>query len=524
MVNRILSLVGWLGMALVVAAIGIRFGMPAKDQYAYYLAWGGLICMLAYMLSQWREIAKMFSRRQARYGTLTGVSILVVLAILIALNYIGKRQNKRWDFTETKVYSLSDQTKNYVGKLDSPLQVMVFDQDSGNFQQYRDRFKEYQYASKQIAVDYIDPDKKREIAQQNQIQQYGTIVLKYKDRTERVTSNTEQDITNGIIKVVTGQQKKIYFTQGHGEKDTTGSDRLGYAGVAAALKNENYSVDKLVIAQKGSIPDDAAVVIIAGPTVDFLSGEVDALKTYLGKAGKLLMMLDPPDKADSAPMTNLIALAHDWGIDVGNNVVIDRSGMGQMLNASPTQPVVASYPSHPITERFNVMTIFPLSRSVTPVSGGVNGHIAQTIAETSEASWSETNLKDLYAGKAELNENQGDKKGPIPLAAAVSAANIEAPKEGAPPEGPKPETRVAVFGDSDFVGQQVLGFAGNRDLFMNTIGWLSQQENLISIRPKEPSDRRLTMTAAQQNNVMFLCLGIPVAVFGTGIYSWWRRR
>jgi len=512
-------------MALVVAALGIRFGMPAKDQYAYYLAWGGLICMLAYMLSQWREIAKLFSRRQARYGTLTGVSILVVLGILVAINYIGKRQNKRWDFTETKVYSLSDQTKNYVSKLDAPMQILVFDQDTSNFQQYRDRLKEYQYASKQISVDYIDPDKKREIAQQNQIQQYGTMVLSYKGRTERVTSNTEQDITNGIIKVVTGEQKKVYFTQGHGEKDTTASDRQGYAAVAAALKNENYDVEKVVIAQKGSVPDDASVLIVAGPKTDFLPAEIDALKKYLDKSGKLLLMLDPPDKPDAPPVTNLIALAHDWGVDVGNNIIIDRSGMGQMLGTQPTQPIVASYPSHPITDRFNVMTVFPLSRSVTPVSGGVNKHIAQTIAETSDASWSETNIKDLYAGKAELNENQGDKKGPIPIAAVVSAAQMEPPKEGAPPEGPKPETRVAVFGDSDFVEQQVLGFSGNRDLFMNTIGWLSQQENLISIRPKEPSDRRLTMTAAQQNNIMVLTLfGIPLMIFGTGVYSWWRRR
>src|SRR5262249_55889949 len=153
---------------------------------------------------------------------------------------------------------------------------------------------------------YIDPDKKREIAQQNQIQQYGTIVLNYKGRTERVTTNTEQDITNGIIKVVTGEQKKIYFTQGHGEKDTTASDRQGYSAVASALKNENYDVEKLVIAQKGSVPDDASVVIVAGPKADFLPGEIDAIKKYLDKSGKLLLMLDPPDKPDAPALTNLI--------------------------------------------------------------------------------------------------------------------------------------------------------------------------------------------------------------------------
>src|SRR5437016_6600999 len=156
MVNRILSLIGWLGTAMVFVAVAIRFGLPAKDQYAYYLAWAGLVCMLAYTISQWREIAAMFSRRQARYGTLTFVSILAVLGILVAINYIGKRQNKRWDLTAAKQFSISDQSRNVLAKLDAPLQITVFAQDT-SFQQYRDRLKEYEYASKQVKADYIDP-------------------------------------------------------------------------------------------------------------------------------------------------------------------------------------------------------------------------------------------------------------------------------------------------------------------------------------------------------------------------------
>ena len=105
MLNRILSLIGWLGTALVFVAVAIRFGLPAKDQYAYYLAWTGLVCVLAYTLGQWRDIAKVFGRRQARYGTLAGVSILVVLGILFAINYIGAKKKKRWDLTANKVYA-----------------------------------------------------------------------------------------------------------------------------------------------------------------------------------------------------------------------------------------------------------------------------------------------------------------------------------------------------------------------------------------------------------------------------------
>jgi ABC-type uncharacterized transport system involved in gliding motility auxiliary subunit len=523
MLNRTIGLIGWLGFAAVLVAVGIRFGYPAKDQYATYAAYTGLVCLLIYILGQWRDIAKLFTRRQARYGTLTGVSVLVVLGILVAINYIGARQNKRWDLTANKQFSLSDQTRTVLQKLDSPLNIMVFTQEN-NFQPFKDKLKEYEYTSKRVATDYVDPDKKPAIASQNQVQAYGTILFKYKDRSERITSDSEQDITTAIIKVVQGTTKKVYFTQGHGERDQASAERDGYKAIADALTHENYTVDKLVLAQAGTVPDDAAVVIVAGPKTDFFPGEITALKNYLGKQGKLMLELDPPEKADSAPLTNLIALAHDWGVDVGNDMVVDVSGMGQLIGTDASVPVAASYPSHAITNRFRLLTAYPSARSVTPVAGGVNGHTAQGFVETSPRSWAESDIKGmLTTGKVAFNAASGDKQGPITVAAAVSAPASAAPD--AKPDAPKPETRVVIVGDSDFAGNAGLGIQGNKDLFMNAVGWLSQQENLISIRPKDPEDRRLTMTAAQQTNVTLLSLFIiPGLVFLTGVYTWWRRR
>jgi ABC-type uncharacterized transport system involved in gliding motility auxiliary subunit len=378
-----------------------------------------------------------------------------------------------------------------------------------------------------VKIEYIDPDKKPTLAQQFQVQNYGTIVFSYKGRTERVTSNTEQDVTNGIIKVITGEQRKVYFTQGHGEKDPADSGRSGYNGVNEALKRENYTVEQVSIAQKGSVPDDAAVVVVAGPKGDFLAPEVDVLKKYLEKGGKLFLALDPPEKADAPPLTNLMALAQEWGIEVGNNVVVDVSGMGQLFGANEAVPIAVKYPGHAITERFNVMTAYPLTRSVTAVSGGVGGRTAQQIVETGEQSWAESDLKSLLSsqGKVGMDANAGDKAGPVSIAAASSAPVNQTPAEPGKEEGPKPETRVVVFGDSDFASNAVLSLSGNRDLFMNVVGWLSQQENLISVRAKEPNDSRLTLTATQQTNINWISMvGIPVAIFGMGIYSWYRRR
>src|SRR3954464_14062253 len=376
--KRIFSLISWLGVALVAIALALKF-TPALNNYSQHstkFAIAGLVCVLLYVASEWREIGKVFERRQARYGTLTATSVLVVLAILIAINYIAGKQNKRWDLTTAKQFSLSDQSRNVLQKLDAPLQIRVFTRDE-DFPRFQDRLREYEYVSKNVTTEYIDPDKKRAAAQQANLQSIPTIVFNYKGRTERVTADTEQDITNGIIKVVSGQQKKVFFTQGHGEKDTTSSERDGYNDIATALKGENYNVDKIVLAQTGSVPDDASLIVVAGPRIDFFPNEIEALKKYLAKAGKVLLELDPPDKPTSPPLTNLIALAHDWGIDVGENVVVDASGMGRLIGTDASVPVAATYPNHPIPERFQLITAFPLARSVAPVAGGVNGHTPQ---------------------------------------------------------------------------------------------------------------------------------------------------
>jgi ABC-type uncharacterized transport system involved in gliding motility auxiliary subunit len=526
MATRIFNIIGWLGTALVFAAVAIRLGLPAQNRYAYYLAWAGLACMVVYTISQWREIARMFSRRQARQGTLAATSVVIVLAILVAINYITKQQSKRWDLTAAKQYTLSDQSRNILAKLDAPLEILVFDRET-EFQRFRDRLREYESGSTQVKTEYIDPDRKPTVAQQHAVQQYGTIVLNYKGRTERVTTDTEQDITNGIIKVVSGQQRKVYFTQGHGEKDTMSTERTGYNTISGALKRENYLIEPLPVAQRGQVPADAAVVIVAGPAIDFFPQEIDALKKYLANGGKLLLELDPPQKPDSPPLTNLVALAREWGIEVGNDAILDVSGMGRLFGASEEVPVAVTYPPHAITQRFNVMTAYPLARSVTPVSGGAGGRTAQAIVETGRSSWAESDLKSVLQGRpVKMEETGGDKLGPVAIAAAVSAPVGQSdPSKPAQPDAPKPEARVVVFGDSDFASNAAAGVAGNVDLFMNTVGWLSQQENLISVRPKEAADRRITLTAGQQLRINWLALAIvPGFIFGAGIMRWWRRR
>src|SRR3954469_20777837 len=225
--KRILGLLGWLGVALVFAAVAIRFLKPEWQQYYNGLAIGGLVCTLLYILSQWRGIRQSFSGRQAKSGTLAAASVLVVLAIITAINYLSTRHNKRWDLTGSKQFSLSDQTKKVLAHLKAPGTARGVARRE-EFQRFRDRLDQYTYQSKMIAADYIDPEKKPGMAQQYGVTTLGTVVFDYKGRNEKATSESEQDLTNALIKVVKGRQPKVYFTQGHGEKDTASADRAGY--------------------------------------------------------------------------------------------------------------------------------------------------------------------------------------------------------------------------------------------------------------------------------------------------------
>ena len=528
MLRRILGLLGWLGVALVCAAVAIRFLKPEWQQWSSGLALGGLVCTLLYMLSQWRDIARSFSGREARFGTVAVVTSIVVLAILVALNYLGVRHHKRWDLTAAKQFTLSDQTRQILNGLQRPVAIKVF-AAADEFQRFRDRLDEYQYASKQVTIEYIDPVKSPSRANQYQVQQLGTVVFEYDGRTERVTSDGEQELTNGLIKVVQGKQLKVYFVQGHGEKNLESSDRDGYGTIGKSLGSENYTVESLVLAQQKDVPADASVLIIPGPKTDFFAPELDMLKRYLAKGGKIFFLLDPPDKAGATDVTGLTGLVKEWGIDVGNNVVVDASGMGQLLGTGPEVPVAAKYDPHPITDRFNLLTAYRLARSVAPVTGGTSGKFPQALVETSPNSWSEVDIKTLTTSGQVVREiDKGDKAGPVSLAAAVSspATDVPAPAAGVKPEETsKPESRVVVFGDSDFASNGWLGIQGNRDLFMNAVNWLAQQENLISIRPRDPEDRRITLTADQQERIFWLTVFIiPGLILLGGVHSWWRRR
>lgn len=544
MLNTIFGIVGWIGTLLVFAGVAIRVFRPEWDQYAYWAAVAGLVCVGLYTLTQWREILRSFQKRETKLGAMMSISVAAVLAILIGINWAVTRRDQRWDLTANASYTLSDQSVKVLSNVTTPVNVLVFD-TPGGFQRFRDSLTMYTNASPNIQVEYVDMDREPARAREYMVTAPGTVVMEYGGRREKVMSDREQELTNTLIKVTTGREVKAYFVQGHGERDITGNDRPGYASVVDALKRDNYIVENIVLAQSpAGVPADASVLIIAGPNADYLKPEVDAIRTYLRKGGKALFLLDPPVGESARTAPTLEALLKEWGISLGHDVVIDISGMGQLLGTDASVPVVASYPSHPVTENFDLLTAFPLAQSVRGEAGVELGTAnTQNVIQTSDRSWSESDVKSLASGgKVSLDEASGDHRGPITIALSLSmdapdasapaadAASAEKPAEGDKPAdgekpSPKPQMRIMVVGDSDFASNAAVGIQGNADLFVNMNNWLTQQEDLISIHPRDAGDRRVTMTADQQRRLLWLSLlFIPGLILGSGVYTWWQRR
>lgn len=521
MLMRILNAVVYVAIALILGAVLVRFLKPEWDQYAVKATWTGLGLIVLYVLGQWREILAFFAGRNARYGTLATVAVLVMIGLVIGLNYLSNRRNVRWDLTENSINSLSEQSVKVLSELKAPLKLLIFDQQL-NLDAHRPRMEQYGYASRQVSVEYVDAQRDPVLARKYEIQALPTVVVEFDGKTEKVTQLEERELTGAIIRAVTGKQRKVFFVKGHGEKDHAATDDRGYSGVVRFLSADNVTLETLVLTQTPEVPKDASAVVIAGPTVDFLDTEIESVKKYLAGGGRLLLMLDPSLGESASDTPKLKALAQEWGVTVGDNVVIDVSGLTSSNTVAVATP---PYPSHPVTERFNVLTVFPLTRSITAASTPPPNRTVQPLVETSQAAWAETDLAALRAGggKIQLDKDK-DLVGPVPVAVAVSTPGPpENPAKDAPPA--PPQTRIAVFGDSDFASNAVAGNGGNADLLVNTINWLTAQENLIAIRPREAGDSRLTITSSQATAAWWLSVvGVPALVFGAGIVSWRRRR
>jgi ABC-type uncharacterized transport system involved in gliding motility auxiliary subunit len=464
----------------------------------------GALCLLASIVIGFGGILRFFSKRSSQLGTNTTILSVAVLAILVIVNFVGFRHHKRFDLTTEKLYTLSDQTKQVVGGLQKDVTIVRFDKSPNAA--LDDQMAEYTSLSRHLKFQNIDPQQKPEVAQQYGATRMGDVILASGPRKEHLETGatSEEDITGAIIKVTQDKVKTVCFVTGHGEKSLTDDGEDGYSHLDAGLKKENYVTRTLNLVSENGVASDCSVVVVAGPTQQFFPQEAEMLNQYLAGSGKGLILVDP----QTDPKLGEIFQA--WNTNVGDNVVIDSSGVGSLLGAGPAIPLVTTFGESPITKNFaRSMTFFPLARTVSIADKSKTDPQIVELLKTSPQSFTVPNLKQ---GQNKLTFNP-DTAGPLSLGVAASRK-----AEGG-------EARVVVIGNSTFAANPYVGLQKNGDLFYNTIDWLAQDENLISIRPKSQTNRRVTLTQGQSSALTWLDLIIlPGIVIFSGVYIWWKRR
>jgi len=470
------------------------------------------------------------AKRAGKYGTSAILSTLLTLVILGLLAFLGTRYHTRFDWSEQQVHSLTSQSLKVLESLDQDVGVLALYPalDVGPVREVLDR---YAYASDRFHVEYADPNERPELLARHGITAdelgQGLVRIALGEEAVNLQDVSEERITNALVKLSRTGEKKVYFLEGHNERAVEGEEaakRDGYQRAAEALRNENYRVEKLLLAARGEVPADADALVVSGPTRPLLAGEHQALQRYLEQGGGLLVLIDPRAKTD------LVEDLHTWGVDLGDDIVVDRT---LALFGRATTPFAAHYdPDHEITRGMSETTLFHVARSVKGSDGFTD------LVATGDSSWAERDLDRFFAeGTAELDED--DLEGPVPVAVAgvphlaseqIQAeaepdGNSEAEAAASPAETAPTPARLVVFGDADFASNELIESSANRDLFVNTVNWLMGDVEAISIRPKLSRASRFQLTQEQFLRIRTLSLFVlPELIAVIGVFVWWSRR
>jgi ABC-type uncharacterized transport system involved in gliding motility auxiliary subunit len=456
------------------------------------------------------------ARRAGKYGTSAVLSTVLSIALLGMLGFLSTRYHHRFDWSEQKVYTLSDQSKKVLEGLEQDVTVtaLVSAPDQAPVRELLDR---YTYESPRFHVEYADPNEKPGVLKTLKVEpqklgEHGLVHVALGGESVEVSQVDEEHITNAMVKLTRTGEKVVYFVQGHGEDPIEGEDAAGgegFARAADALRNENYRVAPLLLAQVKDVPEDADVVIVAGGKSRFFDEELAVLDRYLARGGALFAMVDPREGG------SWVDKLRAWGADLGDDMVIDRA---LALFGRAATPFAGKYdPENPITKDFrdprNDAVMFHEARSVR----AKNGSALTPIVFTGEASWAERDLGRLDSeGAASMDAD--DLAGPVPV--MVAGTPTLAASDGA-----ASKARLVVVGDTNYASNEFIDAGRNRDLFLNAANWLIGDVAAISVRPNQTRASRFQLTKEQfltiRSTALFL---LPEVIAVLGVFTWWSRR
>ncbi|GAB4180437.1 MAG: hypothetical protein Kow00108_16820 [Calditrichia bacterium] len=455
----------------------------------------GLVVVFSQIVKQRKERK---NQRSLSYGINAFTNILFVLVLISILSFITTRRHWRTDVTSNQLFSMADQTVTIMKQLDKPVKVVVFVKESEK-QPYQDLLDEYAYLSDKFSYEIKDPYKNPGLVKTYNIQNVGEGVVISGTQKHKMEKVDEPTLTNAIVKVTREKQPKIYVMTGHGEKDIEQQDGNGYSTIVKLLEEESFVVNKLNLLTDKNFPDDCDLLVIAAPKSDYFPAEIDSITSYLEAGGKLLVLGDFEPKTP----VSIKKLLAQYGIEITDYIVLDPSPIGQMLGYGPAVPLIQDYADHTITEKLDQASFFPMVVQVRKADTAKTLQYTELL-KSGDHTWAETNIRN---NQAKFDEGK-DPKGPITIALLAE----------------KEKTNILVFGDADFVANKYIGNGANRDLFQNAVSYLTGEDELISVRPKQLDDRRITMTKRDSKYVLVSVIILPLLIIVAGFVVYFRRK
>ena len=503
-------LLGSVGCVVLIFGLFAVF-IAASPLVVYLHVGAGVVLLGLAALRSWSALPEILGSEPRRAGLNVMVQTLLLCTSAGLLAFLSVRHPLHWDLTEAQVHTLTRGTQTVLDQIPEGGVTIYAFFTSGGEEAAKPQLDQYAYASERVSLHFFDPNRRPDLAARFDIRSDGVVIVcsgacETATGTVRISEVSEEQITRAIRGAISST-KKVYFVTGHGEASPFDEEVDGFSRIRVSLEDENIEALEVLLANEPEVPTDADAVVIAGPTHSLFERELSLLDTYLLGGGRLLVLADP------LVQSNLEETLSSWGVELGDDIVVEEQ---LQLFAGPqlgVQPVVTRYGSHPITDELgSEPTIFTLARSVRAAdeSDGV-----VELATTGATSWAETDI-DAFVDRREVHlDADVDRSGPIALAAARTFDV----------EGEAAEGRLVVIGDADFARNRYVAEFFNADFFLNTINWLVGEENFITIDRKLPRASSVSMTREAFANLRFALLFLlPEAILVAGILGWWRRR
>jgi ABC-type uncharacterized transport system involved in gliding motility auxiliary subunit len=509
--ERILGLLAAAGTALIGIGASLYAINSPRRALAYSLLLAGAAVVGVLSAVHHREIRALARKRSSRYGFNTFLMIAAFASIAVIVQALAARHAVRYDVTRNTRFSLAAQTTAVLRELSRETEATAF-YKKGTPEESRaeDLLARFAHETPRFRYEIVDPDQKPGRAKEMDVTTYGTTFLESAGRREKVQTLTEESLLNAVVKLSRGVVKIVYFAKGHGERDPENERPLGYSIAAQALEREGYEVRTISLFDAPVLPEDCAVLVIAGPKTDFVESETAKISDYLSRGGSAAVMIDP-----QTDLPNIEALLLRYRIKLEDDAVVDP--FSRVFGGDYSVPVVTDYEDHPITRDFEIATFFPTARSIGLVGGEIEGTNARILAKTGKSAWGETDLAMIEKGQAVKDDS--DIPGPVALAAIAekSAAAL--------PDGESRKSRIVVYGDADFADNSSFRLSGNSDFFLNAMHYLTEEKVLIALRPKRGLGDRLFLTASQGRFIFLVSVVlVPLAVMSYGASVWARNR